>query len=144
MLPCPVLTDLRPKELKRLKRYNREGTTMLIGRAPAASITMLRDIWAAGELPIRLRITHEFLRDNPEPEKFLKRLGNLTGLGDDWMKIIGTLVQQPDGGSAAGAILTSVPKLRLAPKDEYGPYGQDRWKEYSNGRETVQLAAKYG
>ncbi len=144
VLPWPDLNALRAKELKRLARYNREGTTMLIGRAPAASITMLRDIWAAGELPIRIRITHEFLRDNPNPELFLKRLGNLTGLGDDWMKIIGTLVQQPDGGSAAGAILTGLPKLRLAPKDEYGPYGQNRWKEYSNGYQTVELAARYG
>jgi len=144
VLPWPDLTPLRPVELNRLQGYIRQGSTTLIGRAPAASITLLRDIWAAGELPIRLRITHEFLRDNPEPEKFLKRMGNLTGVGDDWFKIIGTLVQQPDGGSAAGAILTGLPKLRLAPKDEYGPYGQDRWAEHGNARESVLLAARYG
>lgn len=144
VLPWPDLTPLRPVELKRLQKYNTQGVTTLIGRAPAASITILRDIWAAGELPVRLRITHEFLRDNPEPEKYLKRIGNLTGIGDDWFRIIGTLVQQPDGGSAAGAILTSLPKLRLAPKDEYGPFGQNRWAEHGNARESVLLAAKYG
>ncbi len=144
VLPWPDLNPLRPIEIKRMARYNRQGTTMLIGRAPAASITLLRDIWAEGELNLRLRITHEFLRDNPQPELFLKRLGNLTGLGDDWFKIIGTLVQQPDGGSAAGAILTSLPKLRLAPKGEYGPFGQNRWAEHGNARESAILAGRYG
>ena len=91
-----------------------------------------------------MRLTHEFLRDNPEPERFLKRMGNLTGLGDDWLKINGLIVQQPDGGSAAGAILTSLPKLRLAPGDGYGPFGQDRWAEHSTAREGVALAARYG
>ena len=144
VLPWPDLNELRPKELARQKRYSSEGVTMLIGRAPGASITLINDIWAKGELAVRVRITHEFLRDNPEPERFLKRFGNLSGLGDDWFRIIGTLPQQPDGGSAAGAILTSLPKLRAAPKDNFPIYGQNRWLEYSNAAETLKLAAKYG
>lgn len=132
VLPWPDLNELRPIELARMKRNSREGVTTLIGRGPGASITLVRDIWAKGELPVRVRMTHEFLRDNPEPERFLKRFGNLSGLGDDWFRIIGTLTQQPDGGSAAGAILTSQPKLRPGPKDAFGSFGQNRWAEHSN------------
>ncbi len=144
VLPWPDLNQLRPIELARMKRNSREGVTTLIGRGPGASITLVRDIWAKGELPVRVRMTHEFLRDNPEPERFLKRFGNLSGLGDDWFRIIGTLTQQPDGGSAAGAILTSQPKLRLGPKDAFSPFGQNRWAEHSNAAESLKLAAKYG
>ena len=144
VLPWPDLNELRPKELARQKRYSSEGVTTLIGRAPGASITLINDIWAKGELAVRVRITHEFLRDNPEPERFLKRFGNLSGLGDDWFRIIGTLPQQPDGGSAAGAILTSLPKLRPAPKDNFPIYGQNRWEEHTNAAETLKLAGKYG
>ncbi len=144
VLPWPDLNELRPKELARQKRYSTQGVTTLIGRGPGASITLVRDIWAKGELPLRVRMTHEFLRDNPEPERFLKRFGNLSGLGDDWFRIIGTLSQQPDGGSSAGAILTSLPKLRPAPKDNFPIYGQNRWEAHTNAAETLKLAAKYG
>ncbi len=145
VLPWPDdLQELKPRQLESLRRVSRNGVTMRIGRAPGVAISIVRDLWIEGKLPLRVRVTHEFLRDNPEPEKFLKRLGNLTGLGDDWFKIIGTIVQQPDGGSAAGAILTSRPKLRLGPKDNFGSYGQNRWEEYSNARESIQLAARYG
>ncbi len=144
VLPWPDLEELKPVQLEDLEKFPRNGVTMRIGRAPGPAITVVRDLWVEGRLPLRIRITHEFLRDNPEPEKFLKRIGNLTGLGDDWLKIIGTMVQQPDGGSAAGAILTSLPKLRPAPKDNFPIYGQNRWEAHSNAHEAVQLAARYG
>ncbi len=136
--------ELKSKQLERLQGFPEDGVTMRIGRAPGSAISMIRDLWVEGKLPLRVRVTHEFLRDNPEPEKFLKRVGNLTGLGDDWFKIIGMITQQPDGGAAAGAIQTSMPKLRMAPKDNYGAYGQNRWAEHSNAAQTVKLAARYG
>ncbi len=145
LLPWPEnMEELKAQQLEDLKELTSQGVTLRIGRAPGSAVSLLRDLWVEGKLPLRVRVTHELLRDNPEPEKFLKRIGNLTGLGDDWLKIIGTGVQHVDGSSAAGAILTSRPKLHLAPEGNHGPYGQDRWEEYSNARQTLQLAARYG
>ncbi len=144
ILPWPDLAEVKVQELRRMQGFSSKGISMVIGRAPGLAITGLRDIWIEGNLPVRLRITHEFLRDNPEPEKFLKRIGNLTGLGDDWLRIIGTLTQQPDGSASPGGMLTSRPKLRLAPKDAFGLFGQNRWLEYSNAEESIKLAVRYG
>lgn len=140
ILPWPDIEELEPLEIARLKEYHTEGTTMLIGRAPGAQITMLRNIKVKGELPIRVRLTHEFLRDHPNPEAALKRMGSLIGIGDDWFKFIGTSVQYPDGPGQ----LTSKRKLRLAPDDVGGWYGVSRWEKYSNARESILLAARYG
>ena len=140
ILPWPDVKALEPTEVARLKEYLTEGTTMVIGRAPGAQITLLRNIWVRGELPVRVRLTHEFLRDNPHPEAYLKRMGSLTGLGDDWLKIIGTAVQQPDDVGH----LTSYPKLRVDPGDPGGLYATNRWAKYSNAREAILLAARYG
>ena len=150
VLPWPEpeeMEELARRHLERTRtRYAERGVTTRIGRAPGVSITIFRHLWATGQLTHRIRLSHEFLRDNPEPEKFLKRIGNLTGLGDDWFKIIGTMTQQPDGGMAAGAALTSQPKLRLGPMDNYGFFGQNRWADddASNAREAMVLAARYG
>ena len=144
VLPFPDIESLVPQEKVRMSRYLRQGVTTNIGRAPAASLSILRELWIRKELPTRVRITHEFLRDNHQPERFLKRFGNLTGFGDDWMKIIGTLVQQPDGSATPGGMLSSRPKLRSAPQDYAGPYGQNRWEQYNNAAESIRLAAQYG
>ncbi len=146
VLPWPEPEEMEEMARRHVesRRYVEQGVTTRIGRAPGASITIFRHLWVTGQLKHRVRLSHEFLRDNPEPEKFLKRIGNLTGLGDDWFKIIGTMTQQPDGGMAAGATLTSLPKLRLGPMDNYGSFGQNRWAEHSNAREAMVLAARYG
>ncbi len=148
VLPWPEPEEMEEMARRHLgsRNYPQRGITTRIGRAPGVSITIFRHLWATGQLTHRIRISHEFLRDNPEPEKFLKRIGNLTGLGDDWFKIIGTMTQQPDGGMAAGAALMSQPKLRPGPMDNYGPFGQNRWADddASNAPESMVLAARYG
>lgn len=149
----PWDTVLGPMIAKQKKDFQQDvalGRTTRIGRAQGLSVTILNELHTQGELPLRVRITHEFLRMLPDPERFFKRMGNLVGLGDDWFRIIGAVGQQTDGTSRGGSMLTSQPKLRSMPGDAYGPYGVNYWSEdmgYPPGRtprETILMAGKYG
>jgi predicted amidohydrolase YtcJ len=65
------------RERQSLKRWGPRGITTLMGRGQGQTVSILRDLWKNGELPVRVRLAHEFLRSQPRPEAFLKRLGNL-------------------------------------------------------------------
>ena len=114
-----------------------------MGRGQGQAITILRELSQAGELQTRIRIVHEFLLQNPRPEIFLKRIGNLTGLGNDWFKIIGATTQAADGTA-----FTSRSRINLAENDAYGPYGNDKWGETgdlaTSERLNIILGNRYG
>jgi predicted amidohydrolase YtcJ len=100
-------------------------------------------------LTARVRIAHEFIRQNAHAESYLKRLGNLSGFGDPMMKIIGTTIQPADGTSNAGAIWTKEAKKREMPDSPFGPHGQNKFQNYGNTLETseyhnIVLANRYG
>jgi len=131
------------EEIENLKRWPPRGITTLMGRGQGQAVTVLRELWLAGKLETRIRIVHEFLRQNPRPEMFLKRMGNLTGLGDDWFKIIGATTQAADGEA-----FTSRARLNLGENDSYGVYGNDKWGETgdlaTSDRLNIILANRYG
>ncbi len=143
----------RQKEL--LRQHNALGLTTIIGRASGIKISVLKEIWARKELTARVRVAHEFTMYNPKTEAFLKRVGNLAGFGDSWMKIIGATVGPVDGIGSVGGILTSRPKLRPAQVgggDVFGSYGQNKWEEgvgeewekKSTERNSILMANRYG
>ncbi|HXG23638.1 MAG TPA: amidohydrolase family protein, partial [Chthonomonadales bacterium] len=145
--------DLQPMieaQKRQLARNVATGITTRIGRAQGLAVTILNELHTRGELPLRVRFAHEFLRMLPDAERFFKRMGNMVGLGDDMFKIIGTVEQQIDGGSRVGAILTKQPKLRMMEGAAYGLYGANYWGEdqgYIKGtspRDNIILAGKYG
>jgi predicted amidohydrolase YtcJ len=131
------------EERKNMERWPPVGITTLMGRSQGQAITILRELWRAGELKTRVRFAHEFLRQNPRPEMFLKRMGNLTDLGDDWFKIIGATTQAADGDH-----LTVNPRLKVPENSPYGPYGNDKWGETgdyaTSERLNIILANRYG
>jgi predicted amidohydrolase YtcJ len=136
------------REKKSLQQWGPRGITTLMGRGQGQALSILRELWKAGELPVRVRLAHEMLRSQPRPEAFLKRVGNLTDFGDDWLKIIGATVQVVDGSTGPGAALTERPKLNLADNDAYGPYGWNKWEATGNvatsDRRNIILANRYG
>jgi predicted amidohydrolase YtcJ len=145
--PWPDTNKLHGPQKEELARLNQIGLTTIMGRASPLSTTVLRDLDAAGQLTARVRIFHEFLRQNAEPERFLKRVGNLTGVGNDMYKIVGTTVQVPDGGGNAAAF-TSKPKLRVPSNSPYDGFGQNKWAETEapelSDRRNIILANRYG
>lgn len=119
-----------------LKRLNSQGLTMIVGRAQGLSTSILRDLWISDQLTVRARPLLEFARLNPYTEAYLKRIGNLSGVGDDMLKIAGTTVQPVDGTTGEGAALSRQKKIRSRPQDPY-EMGANKWLAY--GPITVDL-----
>ena len=146
--PWPDLEKMAAAQKTELKRYNEQGLTTVMGLARGLSITIFRDLMMRNELTARVRVAHEFLRQNPTPEPYLKRIGNLTGFGNDMLKIIGTTVQVVDGSTGTGSGLTSFGKIFQNPLDPYTPFGQNKWTESGelelSDRRNIILANRYG
>jgi predicted amidohydrolase YtcJ len=132
------------EERENMKQWPPRGITTLMGRSQGQAISILRELWVKGELNTRVRFAHEFLRQNPRPEIFLKRVGNLTGLGDDWFKIIGTTTQAADGTAYA----EDFKRIKVADHDSYGLKGNFKWSETgdlaTSDRQNIILANRYG
>ncbi|MDA2935108.1 amidohydrolase family protein [Acidobacteria bacterium AH-259-D05] len=148
LTPWPDVEKVATQQKQEFRRYLAQGLTTIMGRAQGLSMTVFRELWKRGELEPRVRVLHEFLRQNANPESYLKRIGNLTDFGDDKLKITGATVQVVDGSTGPGAGRTSKPKLNLAPGDPYGPYGQNKWEETgdvsTSDRRNIILGNRYG
>lgn len=116
------------------------GMTTIHTRINADGLTALREIWAADELKLRWRVAFTGFRGN---EDFFKNIGNLTGIGDDMLRISGIAAGSADSFGGTGGLFTFRPKLRLNPlRDKDNPYGStDSW---SGSRKTMFEAVKYG
>ena len=125
--PWPAVEALLEPQKLRFLRHNEQGLTTIMGRANGLSISVFRDLVLRDELTLRVRVAHEFLRQNSSPEAYLKRLGNLTDFGNDMFKIIAATVQVVDGASLTGSARTSKAKLTPPSGDPYGPFGQNKW-----------------
>lgn len=152
--PLPPVTDeLLDAQKAVFKRLNSQGLTTIIGRAQGLSTSVLRDLWIADELTVRARIILEFTRLNPYAEAYLKRIGNLSGLGDGMLTIAGATVQPVDGATGDGAALSAQKKIRKRPQDpyefgsnkwiSYGPINVDLPKEQTEWR-SIQAANRFG
>ena len=142
---------------------NKHGVTMNGGRTTGLGVSVLNELRRKGELTVRVRPLIEFAMLNPQAEAYLKRVGNLTGVGDDWFKIPGMTVSAPDGQTnEGGSMSTVVPRREL---DQPGGvpwdmFGEDRylagenkwalsrqdldWKGEGTEYETIILANRYG
>ena len=132
-----------------LRKLNYQGLTTVIGRSQGLTFTILKEVWARGELTTRIRVAHELVRQNPNAEAYLKRMGNLSGFGDAMMKIHGTTVQPADCTSGTGSALTWNAKIRENEASPYGPYGQFYWENWGSDLENSEwqniiLANRYG
>jgi predicted amidohydrolase YtcJ len=149
ILPWPDLEELVPRYIATQKRFNTQGKTTVGARYTPYSISVLKMIWERGQASLRMRPFHEFARTAYRPEALVKRVGNLNGLGDDWLKIGAANVGNPDGGAFNGRSWTRKPKLPgmnhaqdpSQPDFGFVPYFQDRegsdWK-------SIPILSRYG
>ena len=135
-MPWPPLRDFIDPQKAMFSKMNAEGLTTIIARAQGLTVSVFRELWLNQELTARVRVAHEFLRLNPNGEAYLKRLGNLSGFGDDWFKIVGTTVMPVDGADGDGASLTATPRLRVNERTAFGKFGHNRWIGYGHEEET--------
>jgi predicted amidohydrolase YtcJ len=130
LMPWSTLNaELLEEQKATLKRLNAEGLTTNIGRAQGLSISILNELAQRGELTVRARVAMDMTRLNPNLESYLKRTGNLTGIGDDWLRIIGGTVQPVDGSSGDGSMLAKQNKIRRGPEDPF-ERGANKWTAY--------------
>ncbi len=158
ILPWPegeAFEALVQEAKKRLEAVRALGITSYGGRRSGLSVTILRELHRRGELPVRIRTASEIARLNPHTERYLKRIGNLMDVGDEWFKIGAMTVSSIDGAGAEGTYLTRRPKRVVESWDAFGSYGQNKWramvepqkeenwKEYSDYKNAL-VASKYG
>ena len=161
--PWPNVPELIPLQKEEFLKRNAQGYTTNVGRGEGLSMTVIKELWAKGELTLRVRLALEFMRLNPNGKAFLKRLGNFSGFGDEWFRVIGTSVGPVDGGVGDGANLSAQPKIQLAEADAFGSFGQNKWLGHGFGHnsphefddaplaikeqtewQNIQLANRYG
>ncbi len=136
--PSPAWFDTvaLPGAEETLAKYARHGVTVATGHMSAATITVLNRLFHDGDgrkLAVRVYPGLDFLRQNHDGERFLKRFGNLVdfSLTDDrgpMVTIVGASVG-PHSGSpdAAASLLTIEPKVNVVPELSPNTNGYNRW-----------------
>lgn len=144
VLPWTPIEKLIPALKKEMLRENAWGITTVTTRITPDALTALKEMWGNGELTMRWRVAHQFIDLNPDVEGYLKRMGSLSGFGDDWLKIIGATIVSVDSAITRGGAWTFKPKLRELPGDLSGPYGVARIQEREGSdARAIILANKY-
>ena len=129
--PWPVIDDAVLAEQKQmLHDLNGKGITSMVAHLQGFNLSVLNVLYHDDELTMRVFATHDFLRQNPNAEAYLRRLGTLVDFGlGDMVKIVGAGLAAMDGNADSGSALTIDPKLRSG-GIAFGPYGQNTWIGY--------------
>jgi predicted amidohydrolase YtcJ len=114
--------------------YLSVGVTTTTGHMSGLTISMLNEMFHNGELTMRVYPGHDLTRQNPFPEQYLKRVGNIVdfSLTDPrrgaMVKIVGAaLASLDDGPNGPSGILTIKPKDRILPEVGGTLYGWNKW-----------------
>jgi predicted amidohydrolase YtcJ len=147
--------------------YLSSGVTTTTGHMSGLTISMLNELFHKGELTMRVYPGHDFTRQNPFPEQYLKRIGNLVNFSlydpqnGPMVKIVGAaLASLDDGPNSPSGILTIQPKDKILPDLGGTPYGWNKWtgeavtgmswedlsdeQRYMTDWNTMRLLNKYG
>jgi len=124
-----------PGAVETLSKYARHGVTVATGHMSAPTMTVLNRIFheQPQNLAVRVYPGLDFLRQNPNGEMYLKRMGNLVdfSLSDErgeMVTIVGASVG-PHSGTPDGlsGLLSIHPKTTIIRGLSPNPYGDNRW-----------------
>jgi len=116
----------------------------------------IRELWARGELTVRMRMPYpmypeggEFSVDVPKEkaEGLFRRMGNVSGIGDDMWRFVGIRPAAVGGNMMQGNTWTVDAKIRSLPGKSSEPHGEKEPtgdEEAFTGREAVVQAVRYG
>ncbi len=148
--PDPVWFDEVgiPAAVKSLANYAKHGVTVATGHMSAPTMTILNRMFheIPDKLAVRVYPGLDFLRQNPNGEMYLKRMGNLIDftLEDKrgaMVTIVGASVG-PHAGTPDGlsGLLSIHPKQTMIPGLAPNPYGDNRWTgEWMHGLSQDEL-----
>jgi len=135
--PNPIWFDevAVPSAVETLAKYARHGVTVATGHMSAPTLTVLNRIFHEQPQGLAIRVYPglDFLRQNPNGEMYLKRMGNLVdfSLVDErgaMVTIVGASVG-PHSGTPDGlsGLLSIHPKKNVIQGLSPNPYGDNRW-----------------
>jgi len=157
-----------PTAVETLAKYARHGVTVATGHMSAPTMTVLNKLFheQPQNLAVRVYPGLDFLRQNPNGEMYLKRMGNLVNFSlvdarGPMVTIVGASVGPHTGSpDAAASLLMIEPKVNVVSELSPNTHGYNRWTgqwftDLSQGdltpeqqRQTdyhnVILARKYG
>lgn len=124
-----------PDAVASLTNYARNGITLATGHMSAPTMTVLNRLFHENPKGLAIRVYPglDFLRQNPNGEMYLKRMGNLVdfSLSDDrgeMVTIVGASVGPHSGSEDAAASLLSInPKKNVIPDISPNTNGYNRW-----------------
>ncbi len=149
--PDPVWFDEVgvPAAVKSLHNYALHGVTVATGHMSAPTMTILNRLFheQPKDLAVRVYPGLDFLRQNPNGEMYLKRMGNLINftLEDErgaMVTIVGASVG-PHAGTPDGlsGLLSIHPKKTMIKGLAPNPYGDNRWTgEWMHGLNQDELS----
>ncbi|OGQ52225.1 MAG: hypothetical protein A3J24_09605 [Deltaproteobacteria bacterium RIFCSPLOWO2_02_FULL_53_8] len=139
------------------RRASSNGVTLVKEHSALPVLAGIRELWARGELTVRLRMPYPLYPQGGEfdvvipgdqAEALFRRVGNLSGIGDDMWRFVGIRPQGVGGNILQGGAWTLEPKNKQLPGFEntsmYGGRGDDNNKESFTGREALVQAVRYG
>jgi predicted amidohydrolase YtcJ len=128
-----------PMAVESLANYARHGVTVATGHMSAATLTILNRLFHEQPQDLKVRVYPglDFLRQNPNPEMYLKRIGNLVDFSLEdargpMVTIVGASVG-PHTGAPDGPIslLTIRPKTNVIPVLSPNTNGFNSWTAQS-------------
>jgi hypothetical protein len=153
--PWPRIDDAMV-EAQRVRFEDRlkVGQTSIVGHTHGFGLSVMNALYHKGQMNLRYYAAHDMLRANPNPEAFLRRLGNIVDFGlGDMITIVGAGLSPIDGTAEPGSALTLKPKKNPG-KSVFLPQGHNVWYAYGTNRadidreqteyKNLQVALKYG
>ena len=117
-----------------LRGYLSVGVTTVTGHMSGLTTSLLNDLFHNGKLEIRVYPGHDFVRQNPFAEQYLKRVGNLVNFAltdpvrGPMVKIVGAATGPVDDGSNSQfGMLTIDEKQTIDPEIGGTPRGMNKW-----------------
>ena len=114
--------------------YLSAGVTTTTGHMSGLTISMLNELFQKGELTMRVYPGHDMTRQNPFPEQYLKRVGNIVDFSlhdparGPLVKIVGAaLASLDDGPNSPSGILTIQAKDKIMPEVGGTLHGWNKW-----------------
>ena len=114
--------------------YLSAGVTTTTGHMSGLTISMLNELFHKNELTMRVYPGHDLTRQNPFPEQYLKRVGNIVDFSlydperGAMVKIVGAaLASLDDGPNSPSGILTIQAKDRIMPEVGGTLHGWNKW-----------------
>ncbi len=117
-----------------LRGYLSVGVTTVTGHMSGLTTSLLNELFQNNKLDIRVYPGHDFVRQNPFAEQYLKRVGNLVNFAltdpvrGPLVKIVGAATGPVDDGSNSQfGMLTIDAKQNVDPEIGGTPKGMNKW-----------------